>query len=53
MPFLLAGVCVSSLLWKFLPMGMVGLVACQVFLVGEACICVIVGGAVSLLSGVQ
>ena len=30
-------------------MGMVGLVACQVFLVGEACICVIVGGAGSLL----
>jgi len=32
--------------------GGVGLVACQGFLVGEACICVLVGGA-GLLSGVQ
>jgi len=31
----------------------VGLVACQGFLVREACVCVLVGGAGSLLSGVQ
>ena len=40
------------LLWRLLPVGGVGLVACQGFLVGEACICVLVGGA-GLLSGVQ
>ena len=31
----------------------VGLVACQGFLLGGACICVLVGGAESVLSGVQ
>ena len=31
----------------------VGLVVCQGFLVEGACICVLVGGAGSLLSGVQ
>ena len=46
-------VCGSSLLWRLLPMGGVGLVACQVFLVKEACIGVLVGGAGSLLYGVQ
>ena len=34
-------------------MGGVGLVACQGFLVRGACICVLVGGAGSLLSEVQ
>ena len=34
-------------------MGGVGLVACQSFLVGGACVYVLVGGSVSLLSGVQ
>ena len=34
-------------------MGEVGQVACQGFLVKEACVGVLVGEAVSLLSGVQ
>ena len=34
-------------------MGLVGQVACQGFLVREACIGVLVGGAGSLLCGVQ
>ena len=34
-------------------MGGVGQVACKVFLVREACVSVLVGGAGSLLSGVQ
>ena len=46
-------VCGSSLLWRLLPMGGVGLVARQAFLVREACIGVLLGGAGSLLSGVQ
>ena len=46
-------VCGSSLLWRFLPVGGVGLVACQGFLVREACVSVLVGGAGFLLSGVQ
>ena len=37
----------------FLPVGVVGRVACQGFLVREACVDVLVGGAGSLLSGVQ
>ena len=45
--------CSSSLLWGFLPVGGVGQVACQDFLVREACAGVLVGGAGSLLSGVQ
>ena len=45
--------CGSSLLWRFLPVGGVGLVACQDFLVKEAFVSVLVGGAGSLLSGVQ
>ena len=46
-------VCGSSLLWRFLPVGGVGQVACQSFLVREVCVGVLVGGAGSLLSGVQ
>ena len=46
-------VCGSSLLWRFLPVGGVGGVACQGFLVREVCVGVLVGGAGSLLSGVQ
>ena len=34
-------------------MGGVGLVACQGFLVKGACVCVLVGGAGSLLSELQ
>ena len=41
------------LLWRFLPVGGVGQVACQGFLIREACISVLVGGAGSPLSGVQ
>ena len=46
-------VCGSLLLWRLLPVGGVGLVACQVFLVREALVCVLVCGAGSPLSGVQ
>ena len=46
-------VCGSSLLWRFLPVDGVGQVACQGFLVREACIGDPVGGAESILSGVQ
>ena len=46
-------VCGSSLLWRFFPVGGVGQVACQGFLVREACVGVLVGEAGSLLSGVQ
>ena len=35
-------VCGSSLLWRFLPVGGVGQVACVGFLVREACVCVLV-----------
>ena len=49
----MVAVCGSSLLWRFLPVGGVGCVACQGFLVREACISVMVGGAGSFLSGVQ
>ena len=52
-PFCILEVFGSSLLWRFLPVGGVGLVACQGFLIREACIDVLVGGAGSLLSGVQ
>ena len=44
-------VCGSFLLWGFLPVGGVRLVACQGFLVREACVSVLVGEAGSLLSG--
>ena len=43
----------GSLLWRFLPVGVVGRVACQGFLAREACIGVLEGEAGSLLSGVQ
>ena len=43
----------SSLLLRFLPMGGVGRVACQGFLVREVCVSILVGEARSLLSGVQ
>ena len=46
-------VCSSSLLWRFLAVGGVGQVASQGFLVREAYVGVLVGGAGSLLSGVQ
>ena len=46
-------VCGSSLFWSFLPVGGVGRVACQGFLVSEGCNGVLVGRAGSLLSGVQ
>ena len=46
-------VCASSLLWRLLLEGGVGLVACQGFLVREASVGVLVGGAGSLLSEVQ
>ena len=42
-----------SLLWNFLTVDGVVRVACQGFLVREACVCVLVGGAGFLLSGVQ
>ena len=46
-------VCGSPLLWRFFPVGEVGRVACQGFLVMEACVGVLMGGAGSFLSGVQ
>ena len=51
--FLQAGSLWFFLLWKFLPVGQVGRVACQGFLVREACVGALVSGAGSLLSGVQ
>ena len=42
-----------SLLWSFLTVGRIGWVACQGFLVREACVGVLVGGAGFLRSGVQ
>ena len=42
-----------SLLWNFLTVGGVVSVACQSYLVREAYVDVIVGGAGFLLSGVQ
>ena len=52
-PFCMLEVCGSSLLWRFLTMGGVVWGACQGFLVREACVHVLVGGAGFLLSGVQ
>ena len=46
-------VCGSSLLWRLLPLGVVGQVACQGFLVREACLGVLLGESGFLLSGVQ
>ena len=42
-----------SLLWRFLTVCGFVQVACQGFLVREACVSVLVGGAVLLLSGVK
>ena len=42
-------VCGSFLFWRSLPVGGVGVVACQGVLVSGACICVLVGGAWSFL----
>ena len=42
-----------SLLWSYLTVGEVVWEACQGFLVRVACVCVLVGGAGFLLSGVQ
>ena len=42
-----------SLVWTFLAVGGVVQVACQGFMVREACVGVLVGGAGFLLSGVQ
>ena len=46
-------VCGSSLLWRLLPVDEVGQVACQGFLVREACVSVLMGGAGLILSEVQ
>ena len=43
-PFDILAVCGSSLLWRFLAVDGVGRVACQGFLVREACVIVLVGG---------
>ena len=51
--FLYAGSFGPSLLWTFLPVGGVGLVACQDFLVRASCVGVLMCGAGFLLSGVQ
>ena len=51
-PFCIMAVCCSPLLWRFLSVGRVGRAACQGFLVREACVGVLVGGAGFLLSGV-
>ena len=42
-----------SLLWSFPSVGRVVSMACQSFLVREACVGILVGGAGFLLSGVQ
>ena len=52
-PFCILAVCGSYLLSRFLAVGGVGWVACQGFLVREACVGVLVDGAGFLLSGVQ
>ena len=52
-PFRILEVCGSSLLWSFLTVGGVGWVACQGFLVREACGSVLVDEAGFLFSGVQ
>ena len=53
LPFCILVVCGSFLLWIFLPVGGVGRLTCQGFLVREACIGVLVGGAGLPLPGVQ
>ena len=51
--FLYSGSLWFLFLWRFLAVGGVGWVACQGFLVREACVGVPVGGARFLLSEVQ
>ena len=51
--FLYSGSLWTSLYWSFLAVNGVVSVACQGFLVREACIGVLVGGAGFLLSGAQ
>ena len=55
--FGVAFLCAGNLWFPFIvevpPVGRVGHVACQGFLVREACVSVLMGGAGSLLSGVQ
>ena len=51
-PFCILAARGSFLLWSFLTVGGVVWVACQGFLLREACVPVLVGGA-GLLSGVQ
>ena len=46
-------VCDSHLMWRFHPVGGVGQLACQGFLLREACVSVLVCGTGFLLSGVQ
>ena len=53
MAFLYSGSLWFLFLWRFLAVDGVGRVACQGFLVREACVGVLVGGAGFLLSGVQ
>ena len=52
-PLHILTVCGSSLLWRFFPVDGVVLVACQGFLVREACVSILMGGAGFLLFGVQ
>ena len=52
-PFCILAVGGSSLLWSSSLWVGVGRMACQGFLVREACVGVLVGGAGFLLSGVQ
>ena len=51
-PFCILVVCGSFLMWRFLPVGGVGRLVCQGFLVREACVGVLVHGTGSFLSGV-
>ena len=51
--FCILVLCGSFLLWRFHPVGGVGRLACQGFLVREACVSVLVCGDGFLLSGVQ
>ena len=52
-PLCMLKVCSSSLLWRLLSVGGIGLVPWQGFLARGACVCVLVDGTKSLLSGVQ
>ena len=52
-PFCILAVCGVLLMWRFLIVCGFVQVACQGFLVREACVGVLVGGAGFLLSGVQ